>query len=689
MAMANARNGVTNISRHMKPAIPRPDARTANSLTSGGDGRLKPNVVTPPHDNGLAMPHWTTSFESNGVVYPFTVMGTNPAAGGTTSIPTVIIPYRLVYPDNTAFDASADLIDGVTPLAGVVNSPLFQPVAWSAGKTGLGVTQFGDAVMRANFWSSIPGDRSGYHVLMAQPVIAPVQTVTVPADKGYWGYDSKGARTGLVDEAWLENTVTNLTVSLGVPSQVLAIHLMSSIEGVFLNGGGSLGFHWAVFGGATASPVIQPFIQTGYFSATSDRSFAAGTRVLAHEVAEWLNDPAGDNVVPAWQDPARLHVCDSSLMEVGDPLEFVSPGIQVPLNGVNYGFPDVVFLPWFTGDHRPTSVNGWYTLLNNFSAPSAPCPVYTIFGTAAIAFNGVSSTNLNGVNNIANNTMQIVGYVTQAPNAVGGFQLDFSYTPAVAVSNVTEVYVPGSAATIPVKINDHRQIAGLYYDTGGKVHGFLLSQGQYSSIDFPGAMATEALAINNWAVPAIAGDYTDTGGKVHGFVFIAGLYFPVDAGFAVNLSVRGINDTGQIVGAYDLGGTLGTAQTFGFTGSVGGLTPLNYPGDPGNPFPVSTLPNSLNNQNKVTGEVIAQDRGLQFKRPFLEGGGNWEPIFGGTLFSAGAALGNNDFGILVGWAQIPSLGSVGGVAIPVQLVGGPLAQTSLELPLTVALHATP
>jgi hypothetical protein len=631
------------------------------------------------------MPHWTSSFKWEGNSYPYSVLGSAPSSGETTVIPVAIIPYRFIFSDGEVFDATTDLVDGVTPLAGVVNSPLFQNVPWSAGPTSLGTTQFGDAVLRANFWSSIPGNKSGYHVLLAQPVVLPVQVINVPADEGLTTVDSAGNPVGLVDFEWLTETTTNLNISLGIPPQALAIHLMSAIEGVDLNDVGSLGFHYVVFGGTASSPTFQPYIQTAYFSASSSigaqQPAAIGTGALGHEIAETLNDPGLDNVVPAWQDPAFPHVCDSSLLEVGDPLEFVSPGFQVSLSGRDYTFPDVAFLPWFDRTQRSTSVNGWYSLLNTFTSPSEACPVFTNFALVQLDFGGVTSTNLTGVNNTGTaNAGQAVGYITVAPNFLDSFVLNFSFTPAAFnISNVQQVYFPESQFTAAVKINDRGQIVGLYVDSGGVEHGFLLNNGQYSTIDFPGAVATEALAINNWIVPGIAGNYTDSSGNVHGFVGIAGKFIPVNASFAVNLSVNGMNDLGQLTGIYDLGGPLGTAQTFGFTGSLGLLEPLNYPQILN--YPTSTLPNALNNKNEVVGEANQ----LRIDA-FLEGGGNFQPISPGLDASLSTdGTGINDQGILV--ANFQDLaGSHAGFAIPVQLFAPTAGHLSVQMPVPFQVH---
>ncbi len=122
----------------------------------------------------------------------------------------------------------------------------------------------------------------------------------------------------------------------------------------------------------------------------------------------------------------------------------------------------------------------------------------------------------------------------------------------------------------------------------------------------PGAVATEALAINNWPIPAIAGDYADAAGRVHGFVYIGGQFLPVNAAFAQNLSVTGINDLGEMAGIYDLGGQLGTAQTFGFQGFAGLLTPLNYPDHFNRAITTSTLFHSLNNKGEIAGTARIQ-----------------------------------------------------------------------------------
>ena len=132
------------------------------------------------------------------------------------------------------------------------------------------------------------------------------------------------------------------------------------------------------------------------------------------------------------------------------------------------------------------------------------------------------------------------------------------------------------------------------------------------------------------------------------------------------------------------------SPTFGFTGFLGFLTPLDFPVSSLTKYPVYTVPNSLNNQNEVAGQIQTQTPNFLQQMPFLEGGGNFQPIAGNTIFSAAAALGNNDAGVLVGWFQNPNLGpglTFGGILFPVPEAGVTQGQISVQLPLTVALHS--
>src|SRR5437763_11672482 len=100
-------------------------------------------------------------------------------------------------------------------------------------------------------------------------------------------------------------------------------------------------------------------------------------------------------------------------------------------------------------------------------------------------------------------------------------------------------------------INASGQIVGQYTDASNHTHGFLYSNGTYTTLDDPSASATGgtfALGIND--LGQIVGVYGDASGG-HGFLYSNGNYTTLNDPFATtNTTAVGINDAGQIVGFY-------------------------------------------------------------------------------------------------------------------------------------------
>jgi hypothetical protein len=107
----------------------------------------------------------------------------------TTSVRTEIIPLRFVFADGT-------VLDGTPRVPQLVASPIFQPAAFSSG-----FTQYGDAIQRAEFWSSVSANGGGYHALLGQPTILPTITINVPGPQAVTG-SVGGVTFGLIDIQW-------------------------------------------------------------------------------------------------------------------------------------------------------------------------------------------------------------------------------------------------------------------------------------------------------------------------------------------------------------------------------------------------------------------------------------------------------------------------------------------------------
>jgi probable HAF family extracellular repeat protein len=81
----------------------------------------------------------------------------------------------------------------------------------------------------------------------------------------------------------------------------------------------------------------------------------------------------------------------------------------------------------------------------------------------------------------------------------------------------------------------------------------VLSAGTFTTLSVPGSTSTGAFGINN--LGQIVGAYGDAGGKRHGFVLSGGIYTTIDVPGSTWTEADGINDSGQIVVNYgDAGG---------------------------------------------------------------------------------------------------------------------------------------
>ena len=119
-----------------------------------------------------------------------------------------------------------------------------------------------------------------------------------------------------------------------------------------------------------------------------------------------------------------------------------------------------------------------------------------------------------------------------------------------------QVIYPGSGVTVTSATgsNARGDIVGQYIAMG-VAHGYLLDRhGNFTAIDFPGAIATNAFSINS---PGdISGDFRLVpNGAILGFVRRAGEWTTIDCSMtlgAVHTFALGINSAGLVVGEYEV-----------------------------------------------------------------------------------------------------------------------------------------
>jgi hypothetical protein len=127
-------------------------------------------------------------------------------------------------------------------------------------------------------------------------------------------------------------------------------------------------------------------------------------------------------------------------------------------------------------------------------------------------------------------------------------------------------------------INNKGVIAGDYVDSTGVQHGMILTGTKVTKADnpscagTPGSTGISFYGINSAGVAA--GWCTTTGGTEIGYTYSKGKFTQVTIPNAVNVNVNGINDQGNLVGAFV--NSAGVQHAFLLVGKT--LTKLNPPG---------------------------------------------------------------------------------------------------------------
>jgi probable HAF family extracellular repeat protein len=251
----------------------------------------------------------------------------------------------------------------------------------------------------------------------------------------------------------------------------------------------------------------------------------------------------------------------------------------------------------------------------------------------------------------------------------------------------------GTNGTTAHDINDVGQIVGVFQDSNNIQHGFLYSNGTYTTLNDPsaatpngvGGLGTYANSINGSG--QIVGYYADGTGVNHGFLYSGGTngtYTTLDdpSASGAGTVTFGINDLGQIVGyCYSTptallysGGTNGTYTTInasglftsplgindsgqivgyyrdangnnqGFLDSNGTFTTLAVPGASG----TNTVARGINDAGQIVGSYL-DSSGIE--HGFLYSGGTYTTLDDPSTTAGTAAVGINDSGQIVGYYE--------------------------------------
>ena len=155
----------------------------------------------------------------------------------------------------------------------------------------------------------------------------------------------------------------------------------------------------------------------------------------------------------------------------------------------------------------------------------------------------------------------------------------------------TQIDVPGSVETGVAGINAAGEMTGLFLDDHYVTLSFLYSRGAFTQIVVPFSADDEIGAQGINACPDVVGYF-----ESHGFLLSGGTFTQLDFPGATDTRARGISDTGQIVGEFDDA----NRNTHGFLYSGGTFTQIDVPGSP------MTEAFGINSAGQIVGDFYDQ-----------------------------------------------------------------------------------
>ena len=352
----------------------------------------------------------------------YTVIGNDPAKGGTANIPVTIVPVSLTFESSKSV-----VLSPAMDIAKIRRSPIF-----TSYKFGTGTTQYADALLRASFYKAqrSADTLSSWHTLLAKPAVAPLLTVKIPAGYGYTLSDKRAMRTmAVVDIEWLQKKVFE-TVPAGTLSPDRLVMFVTHNTTYYTEGDATLCCSWGTNG--TDGATKQPFILASYLDLST---IAVDTDVqpLTAQLAEFVMNPGHDPLVKGrniklpgntfstgWMRPANTPASDFRCAGTGTGSNYFML-LPTDINRKNnfpaspafvagaYHLQNAPVFPWYTGTADVESWQGKLSFpdpgaLTEVMKPCAPRGANT-FGRAGTPPPTTSPALFNGTHG-----HQLIGY---------------------------------------------------------------------------------------------------------------------------------------------------------------------------------------------------------------------------------------------------------------------------------------
>ncbi len=200
--------------------------------------------------------------------------------------------------------------------------------------------------------------------------------------------------------------------------------------------------------------------------------------------------------------------------------------------------------------------------------------IYSSFTAPGSATGNFSGTSGPGINSAG---LALFLFATNDSTFTTISSTNYLYRPLLGTySPINDPNAVGPTGTFANSINDSGIVTGVYYDAGGKGHGFQynVNTGLYTTLPDDPLAATVTAAQSTAVNGEFVANYDDASGNFHGALFANGKYTTLNFPGALDTFADGINAFGQISGNYV--DASGNQHGFLYDGTT--WTTVDYPG---------------------------------------------------------------------------------------------------------------
>jgi chitinase len=315
----------------------------------------------------------------------YTLFGRDPAQGGATTIPTVLVPVTLLF-ESKKTGGKPFVMDAVPDVPRVLRSPVFSKYAFTNG----GSTQYADALLRSTFPKA-----EGWHTLFGKPEVKPVK-ITVPAGYGYILTSKKtGGSLAVADVQFLQK---ELFKQLPKQEGKLVVAVTHNVT-YYADGDATECCSWGTHGVDSATG--NSFVLGSYLHAAPAVVEDGDVQPLTQQLGEFINDPLHDplarggrgvrapgNTVPNWMRPISNGGDQGACGGAGIATNYflleptntnpknnipASKGYVAQVDGAVYHLQNVALLSWYAGAEEGLGTTYSFPDARALPEPAKPC----------------------------------------------------------------------------------------------------------------------------------------------------------------------------------------------------------------------------------------------------------------------------------------------------------------------------